>query len=128
MRVLLDTHAFLWWVTDNPKLSQTVRQILVDQNNSVFLSVASSWEIIIKVRTGKLVLPESPEIYIPSRIASNQFQPLGIEMAHVLQIANLPDWHQDPFDRILIAQSQVEQLPILSTDRQIARYPVQVLW
>jgi PIN domain nuclease of toxin-antitoxin system len=128
MRVLLDTHTFLWWVTDDPQLSETVRAIITDANNLVFLSVASAWEIVIKVRTGKLVLPEPPEAYIPRRLASNQFQSLGIELAHVLQVSSLPDWHRDPFDRILIAQSQVERLPLLSLDRQISQYSVQVVW
>ena len=128
MRVLLDTHTFLWWVIDAPQLSDTARSIITESNNSVLLSAASVWEIVIKVRTGKLKLPEAPEFYIPSRLAANQFQSLFINTDHALQVASLPDIHRDPFDRILIAQSQFEKIPILSVDQQIARYSVEVLW
>ena len=128
MKVLLDTHAFLWWVTDAVGLSNTVREIIIDPDNTILFSVASAWEIIIKFRTGKLILPEKPEVYIPSRITANQFQNLPIEINHVLQVANLPDCHKDPFDRILIAQSQIEKIPIVTRDSLIIQYQVMTIW
>ena len=128
MKFLLDTHAFLWWVTNADELSYTVREIITDTDNTILFSVASAWEIVIKFRTGKLSLPEKPEIYIPSRIAANQFQGLPIEINHVLQVANLPDYHKDPFDRILIAQSQIEKVPILTKDNLIIQYQVMTIW
>ncbi|MBA3924611.1 MAG: type II toxin-antitoxin system VapC family toxin [Nostocaceae cyanobacterium] len=128
MRALLDTHAFIWWVTDDSQLSPTAKSIITDQDNVLYLSAASAWEIVIKVRLGKLDLPEPPEIYIPSRLIINQFESLPIEIVHALQVINLPDLHRDPFDRIIIAQSQVEKMPILTVDSKITSYPVDVIW
>lgn len=128
MNVLLDTHAFLWWVVDEPQLSNTAKAIIADQSNAIYVSVISAWEIIIKERIGKLILPEPPETYIPSRLASNQFISLNVQIQHVLQIATLPDHHRDPFDRLLIAQSQVENIPLLTVDHQIRQYSVNVIW
>ena len=128
MNVLLDTHAFLWWVIDDPQLSDTARATIADPNNTIYISVVSAWEIIIKQRTGKLSLPEPPETYIPSRLASNRFSSLPVQMQHVLQIASLPDYHRDPFDRLLIAQSQIEQIPIITVDQTIIQYSVSIIW
>src|SRR5919199_5570360 len=125
MRALLDTHAFLWWVTDDAQLSDTARSAISEPANVLFLSAASAWEIVIKNRTGKLTLPQRPEQYIPSRLAANRFESLPIQTIHALQVANPPDYHRAPFDRILIAQSQVENLPIITIDNQIIPYPVQ---
>lgn len=122
MRALLDTHAFLWWVTDDAQLSDTARTVISDPGNVLFLSAASAWEIVIKNRTGKLSLPERPEQYIPSRLVANRFESLPIQTIHALQVANLPDYHRDPFDRILVAQSQVEKLPIITIDNQIIQH------
>ncbi|MDY6898080.1 MAG: type II toxin-antitoxin system VapC family toxin [Cyanobacteriota bacterium] len=128
MKALLDTHAFIWWVTDDSRLSSTARGIIADEGNVVFLSAASAWEIVIKVRLGKLNLPEPPETYIPSRLTMNRFESLPIQMVHALQVVNLPDFHRDPFDRIIIAQSQVEKMPIVTVDTKITQYPVNVIW
>ena len=128
MRALLDTHAFLWWVTDDSRLSSTAQRIITEPGNSLFLSAASAWEIVIKVRLGKLTLPDAPEIYIPNRLELNRFESLPIQIVHTLQVTNLPDLHRDPFDRIIIAQSQVEKMPILTVDRRITQYPVDVIW
>lgn len=128
MKALLDTHAFIWWVTDDSRLSSTARGIIADDSNVLFLSAASAWEIVIKVRLGKLNLPEPPETYIPSRLTMNRFESLPIQMVHALQVVNLPDFHRDPFDRIIIAQSQVEKMPIVTVDTKITRYPVDVIW
>jgi PIN domain nuclease of toxin-antitoxin system len=128
MRAILDTHAILWWVTNNPQLSQTVRDIIADSDNILYLSVASSWEIIIKFNTGKLPLPKPPKQFIQSCLSVNRFESLAIDLPHVLQINTLPDHHKDPFDRIIIAQAQVENIPILTVDRMIIEYPVQTIW
>ncbi|MCY7321049.1 MAG: type II toxin-antitoxin system VapC family toxin [Phormidesmis sp. CAN_BIN36] len=128
MNVLLDTHAFLWWVIDDSQPSNTTKAMIADPANTVYFSVVSAWEIIIKERTGKLSLPEPLETYIPSRIASNQFISLAVQMQHVLQIATLPGHHRDPFDRLLIAQSQVENIPLLTVDYLISQYSIDVIW
>ena len=104
------------------------RNLIADSGNILFLSVVSAWEIVIKNKLGKLTLPEPVKQYIPSRLAINRFESLPIQMSHVLQIASLPSIHRDPFDRILIAQSQVENLPIVTIDQQITQYLVQTIW
>ncbi|MBE9008527.1 type II toxin-antitoxin system VapC family toxin [Fortiea sp. LEGE XX443] len=128
MRALLDTHTFIWWVIDDNRLSSTARDIIADPGNNLFFSAASVWEIVIKVRLGKLNLPEPPETYIPSRLSINRFESLPIQMNHALQVVHLPALHQDPFDRIIIAQSQVEKMPIITVDNKITQYPVDVIW
>jgi PIN domain nuclease of toxin-antitoxin system len=128
MKALLDTNAFLWWLGKKDRLTAQAYEIIQDPENEMFLSVACVWEIIIKMRSGKLTLPDSPELYIPSRIDHYGFQLLPIEIRHVLQLWTLAEHHRDPFDRILVAQSQVEQLPIITSDQTIPKYPVQVIW
>lgn len=128
MRALLDTHTFLWWITDQPRLPGGIRAIVENGKNELFLSAASGWEIIIKFQLGRLKLPEDPEGYLIDQIRKNDFQILPIRMPHSLHLLRLPPLHKDPFDRILIAQAQFENMPILTSDPQIARYPVEVVW
>jgi PIN domain nuclease of toxin-antitoxin system len=128
MKALLDTHAFLWWVTNAPQLSSTVKSLLSDRNNQIFFSAASGWEIAIKAQLKKLELPELPEVYITQQLEINSFQVLPINLRHTLQTYYLPNHHKDPFDRILVAQSQVEELPLLTLDAKIAQYGVSVIW
>jgi PIN domain nuclease of toxin-antitoxin system len=128
MKAILDTHVILWWVTNDLQLSQAVRNIIADSENTLYCSVASSWEIIIKFNAGKLPLPEPPTQFIQSCLSVNHFENMAIDLPHVLQINTLPDHHKDPFDRILIAQAQVENMPILTVDRLIVQYPVQTIW
>jgi PIN domain nuclease of toxin-antitoxin system len=128
MRALLDTHTFLWWNANDASLSQTARHILADGNNEIWLSAASAWEIAIKTARGRLTLPELPGHYVTMRMTLHHFQALPIQISHALQVYTLPDYHHDPFDRLLIAQSQLEKLPLISADPQIARYDVEVLW
>lgn len=127
MRALLDTHAFLWWVTHDSRLSPTAKSIITDSSNLLFLSAASVWEIFIKVRLGKLTLPEPLETYIPSRLTMNRIESLPITFIHTL-LAHLPNLHQDPFDRIIIAPRQVENMPIVTVDSKITQYPIDVIW
>ena len=128
MRALLDTHAFLWWITDNPQLSSRVREIISDGNNELFLSAASGWEIAIKAQLGRLNLPDNLEHFISEQLTINAIYGLPIQMSHALHVSVLPNHHHDPFDRILVAQAQLENLAILTADPRIARYPVKVIW
>src|SRR5579862_5223530 len=116
MRALLDTHTFLWWVLDDPQLSPLCRQVIADGSNMIYFSAASDWEIAIKYQSGKLPLPDLPEPYVTSRVASNGFQVLPIGLSHALHVYGLPLLHRDPFDRILIAQSELENMPLLTAD------------
>ena len=128
MIILIDTHVFLWMISAPNKLSDRAKDIIESTNNEVFLSVVSGWEITTKAKINKLKLPEKPEIYIPEQIQKNFIEILPIEMKHVLNIYNLPGIHKDPFDRLLISQSQLEDLPILTNDEKISRYPVKTIW
>ena len=128
MRVLLDTHVFLWWNLDDPQLSATARNIIGDGRNELFLSAASAWEIAIKTGKGRLTLPEPPARYVANRMTHYRILALPIQLSHALHVASLPLIHQDPFDRLLVAQSQLEDLPLLSADAEIAQYAVTVMW
>ena len=128
MRYILDTHTFLWWITDLDLLSEHARHVIQDGDNTLYLSAASGWEIAIKARLGRLQLPGEPEKVIPEQMSLNAIQGLPIQMGHALRVSSLPDHHRDPFDRMLVAQSQVEELPILTADPQIAQYEVDVVW
>ena len=128
MNAILDTHAFLWAVTDDRRLSAAARAVISDGVNQVFLSAASMWEIVIKAGAGRLYLEGGPARFLEQEIRRNRLSPLPIQAAHVLRVASLPAIHKDPFDRLLIAQAQVENLPLISSDPEIARYPVQVIW
>jgi PIN domain nuclease of toxin-antitoxin system len=127
MRVLFDTHAFLWWIEDDLRLSSTVKEIIGDRSNELFFSAASGWEIAIKAKTGKLSISDIPEKFVMEQLAINAVTILPIQISHALHIYNLPNHHRDPFDRILIAQSQLENLPIMTVDAQIARYSVETI-
>lgn len=128
MRALLDTHTFLWWNLGDPQLSPTAQDFIGDGRNEILLSAASAWEIAIKYAKGRLTLPEPPERYVANRIAHYGFQALPILVSHALSVARLPLIHHDPFDRLLIAQSQMENLPILTADPEIAKYTVDIIW
>ncbi len=128
MKILLDTHAFLWWNDANPQLSRKALSLLEDPSNTLLLSVVSAWEIVIKCQAHKLRLPESPSVYIPTRSAHYGIETLPVILAHVLASESLPAHHRDPFDRLLIAQAKVEGVPILTADPQIRGYEVKVLW
>jgi len=124
----LGAHAFIWWVLDMPNLSNSAREILSDGENDVVLSTASCYEIAYKAEMGRLELPEPPEPYIRSRLVANSFRSLPVDLSHALRAATLPAFHRDPFDRILVAQAQIEDLPILTADLAISRYDVETIW
>ncbi len=113
---------------DDPNLSTAARQFIGDGHNEIFLSAASAWEIAIKLARGRLVLPETPSQYVAERMALHRFQPLPIHISHALHVFDLPEIHQDPFDRLLIAQSLLEDLPIITGDKNIAQYEVGIIW
>lgn len=128
MKALLDTHTFLWWITDNPQLSLRVREIIGNGNNDLFLSAASGWEMAIKAQLGRLKLADNLERFISEQLAINAIYSLPVQMSHALHVYTLPNHHGDPFDRMLVAQAQLENLPLLTNDPQIARYPVEIIW
>lgn len=128
MRAILDTHTFLWWVLDTPRLSADARSILQDGANELLFSAASAYELTMKAESGRLTLPEPADSYVPNRLRENAFSPLAIELAHALRAGALPAIHRDPFDRMLVAQAQIEGLPILTADPAIGRYDVETVW
>lgn len=128
MKILLDTCTFLWIITDDPKLSQQARKLFVDPENPVYLSVASTWEIAIKYKLGKLPLPQPPQKYIPSKRKQHDIDSLPLDEDATLYLTKLPDLHKDPFDRILICQAIVAGLIILTSDELITQYPVRSVW
>jgi len=128
MKVLLDTHTFLWWIADSPRLSARAREVIRDSNNELLFSAASGWEIAIKAQLGRLQLPDNLEQFIVEQLSLNTILVLPIQLRHALHVYTLPQHHRDPFDRMLVAQSQVENLPILTTDPHIAQYEVKTIW
>ncbi|MDD2500327.1 MAG: type II toxin-antitoxin system VapC family toxin [Geobacter sp.] len=128
MRALLDTNAFLWALDDNSRLSQKAQRFMRNGENGLFLSSASAWEIVIKSSLGKLELPHSPEKFIEEQMQLCGVESLPISIRHALAIAHLPDIHKDPFDRMLIAQAIAENIPIITPDKKIHLYDVQIIW
>lgn len=127
MKILLDTHIFLWMFLNPSRISANVEFLLKDKSNEIFLSAISSWEIAIKYSVGKLKLPDAPEIYVPERIKRANLRRLEISHEHTLAIANLPPIHKDPFDRLLITQANVENLTLLSADSVFSSYSVKLI-
>jgi PIN domain nuclease of toxin-antitoxin system len=127
MRALLDTHTFLWAIADDQRLSRRAQKIFTGPND-LWLSAASVWEILIKVQTGKLPLPKPAGPYLVKQAAGNRIEVLPITLDHVLRIESLTMHHRDPFDRVLIAQSIEEKLPLVTADPHFARYPIEVIW
>jgi PIN domain nuclease of toxin-antitoxin system len=126
MRLLLDTHIFLWLLAEPERLGEHL-PLVEDQRNELLLSAASSWEIAIKYALGRLPLPEVPERYVPERMRAIDARGLSVEHSHALAVATLPSLHGDPFDRLLVAQAGLLDLSILTADTTIAAYPVQTL-
>jgi len=127
VRVLLDTQCWLWMQAEPDRFRSETRKLLLDPSNELFLSAASSWEIAIKYALGKLPLPEPPSTYVPSRMQSSGVIGLAIEHAHALHVESLPPHHRDPFDRLLVAQAQLEALPIMTADHVLASYSVTIV-
>jgi PIN domain nuclease of toxin-antitoxin system len=128
MKYLLDTSVFLWALAAPEKLNRRARKLLSDQRQQLFFSAASSWEISIKHVLGRLELPEPPSKYIPTWLQRWGLRALDISHPHALASGELPSHHQDPFDRVLIAQANLEQMVLLTADRVFSKYPVEVFW
>lgn len=124
MNLLLDTHVFLWVIDDSPRLSSAARAAIIDGANVIFVSAVTAWEISIKKAIGKLTVPSGSYL---DELRLHRFTPLDITTEHALAVAELPHYHQDPFDRLLVAQAQVEKLTIVTADSQIKQYAVRLM-
>jgi len=128
MKLLLDTHTFLWWDSEPSKLSVRVVALCQDRANTVLLSVVSVWEMQIKSHLGKLKLSLPLAEMVEAQRQANNIEVMSIALAHVLALENLPTSHRDPFDRLLIAQANVEGAVLVSDDPMFEKYPVKVIW
>lgn len=128
MRILLDTQAFLWLIADAQELSKKAKKVFLEQDNDLFLSLASIWEMAIKSSLGKLDLKQPLEEFIPSQLQENSILQMEISFRHVVGTATLPFHHRDPFDRLIISQAIQENLPILSSDIAFDAYNIQRIW
>ena len=128
MKYLLDTHAFLWFVSEDNRLSSKAQSIIKNSRNDIYFSAVSAWEISIKIRLGRLTIEEDLEPFIIKQLAENNFSTISITIFHSIYTSKLPDIHKDPFDRMIVAQSQVEDMPLISKDKNINKYKVPVVW
>jgi len=128
MRALLDTNAFLWFITDSEKLGVHARNCIVDCENDLFLSIASLWEIAIKNSIGKLELLLPFDQLIPEQLEINSINILPIKIIQLSRVIKLPFHHRDPFDRMIIAQCITEGLPVISSDAAFQKYPIDIIW
>lgn len=128
MKVLFDTHAFIWWDSRSAKLSRNALALIQDPSNTLLLSVVSIWEIQIKIQLGKLTLSQPLADVVESEQTNNNVQVLPLTVNHILALESLPPLHKDPFDRILIAQANLEDAVLVSGDAMVARYPVRLVW
>jgi PIN domain nuclease of toxin-antitoxin system len=128
MKILLDTHSFLWFISGSERLSIDARDKIADLDNELVLSSASLWEIAIKVSMGKLELLQPYSQLIPQRLEENDINILPIELNHLATVVGLPFHHRDPFDRLIIAQALTEDLPVVSADRIFSQYSIKLIW
>jgi PIN domain nuclease of toxin-antitoxin system len=127
MRILLDTHIFLWFINADIRLSTNIRDAIRDPDNDVYLSSVSIWEVIVKYQVSKLSLPESPETYLPRQRDLHQIDSLALDEMSVIQLTKLPLLHRDPFDRMLICQALQNDLTIATVDSAVRAYSVSVI-
>ena len=128
MKLLLDTNIFLWAVTLDPRMSPRARDLYLAEKNDLYLSVVSIWEIVTKVQIGKLKLPVPIEEYLKDQLIRNRLELLPVRVEHAFRLNSLPLLHRDPFDRMLLAQSLEENMPLLSGDAKLRQYSAQVIW
>jgi PIN domain nuclease of toxin-antitoxin system len=128
VRLLLDTQAFLWFVLNDAKLSAAARALIAEPANDIEISPATYWEIAIKISLKKYELQEPYAVFMERQLATNRFRILPIEPKHTAVLTTLPFYHRDPFDRLLVAQAMVEQIPLVSNDTVLDSYPVRRLW
>lgn len=128
MRLLLDTHTFIWYVTDNPRLSANVKLLIEDENNEKLVSIASIWEMAIKHSIGRLNFSLPFMEFVRQQLSVSNIGLLEININHIEVVASLPLHHRDPFDRLIIAQSMAEKIPVLSVDAIFDAYAIARLW
>ena len=128
VKYLLDTHAFLWWIADDPSLSERARLIISNGENEIYLSAVSIWEMAIKSRLGRLKLEGNLDSFLDRHIRENAFLPLPITLAHATKIQSISSAHRDPFDQMLAAQSMAEKMPLISVDKKIKGLGAEVVW
>jgi PIN domain nuclease of toxin-antitoxin system len=128
VKVLLDTHVFMWWINEDARMSENAHRVLSDGHNELVFSAASGWEMAIKVRVGKLRVDGPLGPYLSTQLAQNSMQVLAVSLRHAVGVSELPTLHRDPFDRLLVAQALAEDLAIVTADPAIAQYPVETLW
>lgn len=128
MKLLLDTCTFLWIITDAPELSGRARELFADPMNDVYLSAVSTWEIPIKHALRRLPLPETLDRFIPAQRKQHRIAPLPLEEEATLYLSRLPEYHKDPFDRMLVCQAIVHSMTILTPDELVVQYPVRTTW
>ena len=127
MKYLLDTHVFLWWILEDDRLGSEASALIENPDNDILISSVCGWEISIKAGLGRLDLPQNPAAFVTTQISANNFDTLSIAMHHALGVYDLPDHHRDLFDRILIAQSRAEKIPIISSDAAFRDYDVDLV-
>jgi PIN domain nuclease of toxin-antitoxin system len=128
MKLLLDTHAFLWWIGDDPRLSGPAREAIADPGNDVSFSVASAWELAIKTGLGRFEPDGDLGPFLEEQIRRNAFRLLPVNLEHAVSVSSLPANHRDPFDRLLVAQAVVEDMTLVSRDPQLRKYDAPILW
>ncbi len=128
MEILLDTCTFLWLTNDAPELSKQARNLFQDTNNAIFLSSVSVWEIVVKNKLGKLPLPDKPELFIQEQCEKHFIENISLNNKEIFHLTSLPNYHRDPFDRMLICQAIEHDLILLTSDELIIQYPVKTAW
>jgi PIN domain nuclease of toxin-antitoxin system len=128
VKLLLDTHAFLWWIGDDARLSGPAREAIADPGNDVSFSVASAWELAIKTAVGRFEAEGELGPFLEEQVQRNAFRVLPVKLEHAVSVSSLPAHHRDPFDRLLVAQAAVESMTLVSRDPQLRKYDVPTLW
>ena len=126
MRLLLDAHIFLWFITGSSRIPEAMKVDILNPANEVYLSVVSVWEISVKYQIGRLSLPEPPQIYLPAQRQRHQIASLSLDEASVSQLAGLPSIHRDPFDRMLVCQALEQDMIIVTADAMLQSYPARI--
>lgn len=128
MNILLDTNAFLFIISDDTRLTGNAKEAFLDKDNSIFLSIVSIWEIVIKATIGKLIIPSPYKTFIQDQMNTNKIILLSLKPEHVYLLEKIPSIHKDPFDRILVCQSKSEKIPVMSSDKIFSQYGIKVIW
>lgn len=128
MKYIIDTHTLLWIVDDNSQLSRTAKDLYLNEKNEIFLSIASIWEMAIKISLKKLIIPYRLSDFVKEHIIGNNIRILNIALSHIYRLESLQYHHRDPFDRLIISQSIEESIPIISSDSELDKYEIERIW